>query len=63
MIAKLEGTLSNVHQNIEQLQTSTMGLTINNKSTTTETPPLNGQQPLKDTQYQYVVTSNMFLKS
>ena len=39
MIAKLEGTYSNVQQNIEQLQTPTMGVTINNKSTTTE-PPL-----------------------
>ena len=39
MIAKLEGTESNVQQNIEQLQTPTMGVTINNKSTTTEPPP------------------------
>ena len=45
MIAKLEGTLSKVQQNTEQLQTHTMGVTINNKSTTTEPPPLNGQQP------------------
>ena len=30
MIAKLEGTLSNVQQNIEQLQTPTVGVTINN---------------------------------
>ena len=36
---------SNVQQNIEQLQTPTMGVTINNKSTTTELPPYNGQQP------------------
>ena len=36
MIAKLEGTKSNVQQNIEQLQTPTMGVTINNKSTTTD---------------------------
>ena len=36
MIVKLEGILSNVQQNIEQLQTPTMGVTINNKSTTTE---------------------------
>ena len=38
MIAKLEWTLSNVQQNIEQLQTSTLGVTINNISTTTEPP-------------------------
>ena len=36
---KLEGTYSNVQQNIDQLQTPTMGVTINNKTTTTE-PPL-----------------------
>ena len=30
---------SNVQQNIEQLQTHTMGVTINKKSTTTEQPP------------------------
>ena len=36
MIAILELTQSNVQQNIEQLQTSTMGVTINKKSTTTE---------------------------
>ena len=45
MIAILEWTLSNVQQNIEQLQTPTMGVTINKKSTTTEPPPSNGQQP------------------
>ena len=39
MIAILEWTLSNVQQNIEQLQTPTMGATIDKKSTTTETPP------------------------
>ena len=39
MIAKLKGTLSNVQQNTEQLQTPTMGVTINKKSTTTEPPP------------------------
>ena len=33
-----------MQQNIEQLQTHTMGVTINKKSTTTEPPPLNGQQ-------------------
>ena len=38
MIAILEWTLSNVQQNIEQLQTPTMGVTINKKSTTTEPP-------------------------
>ena len=36
MIAKLERAQSNVQQNIEQLQNSTMGVTINNESTTTE---------------------------
>ena len=45
MIAILERTQSNVQQNIEQLQTPTMGVTINKKSTTTEPPPENGQQP------------------
>ena len=39
MIAILEWTQSNVQQNIEQLQTPTMGATINKKSTTTEQPP------------------------
>ena len=40
MIAILEWTLSNVQQNIEQLQTPTIGVTINKKSTTTtETLP------------------------
>ena len=29
---------------IEQLQNPTMGVTINNESTTTEPPPQNGQQ-------------------
>ena len=46
MIGVLEWTKRNVRQNIEQLQTPTMGVTINKKSTTTtEPPPLNGQQP------------------
>ena len=44
MIAKLEWTQSKTQQNIEQLQNPTMGVTINNKSTTTEAPPYNGQQ-------------------
>ena len=39
LIAILEWTSSNVQQNIEQLQTPTMGVTINKKSTTTEPPP------------------------
>ena len=39
MIAILKWTKSNVQQNIEQLQTPTMGVTINRKSTTTEPPP------------------------
>ena len=38
MIAKLKWTQNNIQQNIEQLQTSTMGVTINKKSTTTEPP-------------------------
>ena len=45
MIAILEWTQSNVQQNIEQLQTPTMRVTINKRSTTTEPPPKNGQQP------------------
>ena len=45
MIAILEWTSSNVQQNIEQLQTPTMGVTINKKSTTTEPPPYNGHKP------------------
>ena len=39
MIATLEWTQSNAQQNIEQLQTPTMEVTINKKSTTTEPPP------------------------
>ena len=39
MIATPEWTQSNVQQNIEQLQTPTMGVTITKKSTTTEPPP------------------------
>ena len=39
MIAKLEWTQSNAQENIEQLQNPTMGVTINNESTTTEPPP------------------------
>ena len=34
MIAKLEWTQSNAQQNVEQLQNPTMGVTINNSSTT-----------------------------
>ena len=45
MIAKLEWTQSNAQQNVEQLQNRTMGVTINNESTTTEPPPKGGQQP------------------
>ena len=45
MIAKLEWTQSNAQQSIKQLQTPTMGVTIDKKSTTTEPPPLKGQQP------------------
>ena len=37
--AILERTLSNAQQNTEQLQTPTMGVTTNRKSTTTEPPP------------------------
>ena len=40
MIAKLEWTQSNAQQNIEQLQNPTMGVTINNESTTAETNPI-----------------------
>ena len=39
IIAILEWTQSNVQQNIEQLQTPTVRVTINKKSTTTEPPP------------------------
>ena len=35
MIAKLEWTQSNKKQNIDRLQTPTMGVTINNESITT----------------------------
>ena len=41
MIAKLEWTQSNAQQNLEQLQNPTVGVTINNESTTTE-PDING---------------------
>ena len=34
MVAKLEWTQSNAHQNTEQLQNPTMGVTINIESTT-----------------------------
>ena len=37
--------ISNVQQNKEQLQNPTMGVTINNESTTTEPPPYIRQQP------------------
>ena len=36
VIAKLKWAQSNAQQNIEQLQNPTMGVTINNKSTTIE---------------------------
>ena len=39
MIAKLDWTKYNVQQNIEQIHTPTMGVTINNESTTTEPKP------------------------
>ena len=39
MIAKLDWTKSNAQQNIEQLQNPTVGVTINNESTTIEPPP------------------------
>ena len=39
MIAKLEWILSNVQHTIEQFQTTTMGVTMNKKSTTTKPPP------------------------
>ena len=40
VIAVQERTQSNVQQNIEQLQIPTMGVTINKKSTTSETTAL-----------------------
>ena len=40
MIAKLKWRQSNAHQNIEQLQNPTMGVTINNETTPAEPPPL-----------------------
>ena len=39
MIAKLDWGQRNAQQNIEQLQTPRMGVSINNKSTTTEPWP------------------------
>ena len=39
MIAKLEWTQSNVQQNIEQIQTPEMEVTIIKMSTTTTEPP------------------------
>ena len=39
MIVKLEWTHSNVHQNMEQKQNTTMGASINYGPTTTEPPP------------------------
>ena len=39
VIAKLERTQSNAQQNIEQLQSPTMGVTLINESTTTEPLP------------------------
>ena len=45
MIAKLERTQRNAQRNIDQLQNHTKGVTLNNELTTTEPPPLNGQQP------------------
>ena len=39
MIAILEWTSSTLQQNIEQLQTPTMGVPISKKSKTDETPP------------------------
>ena len=45
MIAKLEWTQSNAQQNVEKLQNPTIGVTINNESTTTEPPPQKGQLP------------------
>ena len=42
MIAKLEWTQSNAQQNIKQVHIPTMGVTINNESKSTESPPWNG---------------------
>ena len=44
IIVKLKWTQSNAQQSREQLQNPTMGVTINNESTTTGPPPYNGQQ-------------------
>ena len=46
MIAKLEWTQSNAQQNNDKhIIPKTMGSTLKNISTTTKSPPLNGQQP------------------
>ena len=45
MITKLEWTQSNALLNIEKLQNPTMGVSLNNKVTTIEPPPKNGEQP------------------
>ena len=39
MIEKVDWTQKNAQQNIEQLQNRTMGVTLNNESTTTEPLP------------------------
>ena len=45
MIAKLESTQSNAYQNKTNTEPSpTMGSALNNRSTTTEPRPYNGQQ-------------------
>ena len=45
MIAKLEQTQSNAQQNIRTIRRAITESHNNNKSTTTELPPWNGQQP------------------
>ena len=43
MVVKQEWTQSNAQQNIQQLQNPIKGVTINNESTLTETPPEPGR--------------------
>ena len=63
MIANLEKTHSNVQQNMEQAQDPTMGVTVNNESTTTEQPPKNDNPFLvicKEKQYSEKVSTDAF---
>ena len=45
MVAKQERTQNNAQQNMKQAQNLSIGVIINNGSTTTALPPKNGQQP------------------